>query len=382
VVAPPSPPPPPRIEVAELASAQQGPDGHLHLQRASAVQPTTLDGGLQAAVTTYLAKTALPYGAVVMIDPQSGKVLAMAETRDSQDPVGAIGHLTQPTVPAASVIKVVTAAALLESGIPPEHKACFHGGLHGLDASHLRERPGDRRCETLTEALARSSNAAIARFALRDLAPGKLKEVAEAFGFNRTLPGDVAALPSRFDDSGTPLDRAKAAAGFSGSSLSPLHAAWLAAVVASDGKLGKLTALDAPLVAGQVPNWRPAISERTAATLRQMMVQTTEAGTGRHAFAARAKVLRGVHVGGKTGSLSAPEGELFRHVTWFVGFAPAEKPRVAIAALAINGWKWKVKAPVLARDTLALWMERADRETAAAASALEIAGLDDSAASL
>jgi cell division protein FtsI/penicillin-binding protein 2 len=98
-----------------------------------------------------------------------------------------------------------------------------------------------------------------------------------------------------------------------------------------------------------------------------MMVQTTVAGTGSKAFGARPKSLRGMEIGGKTGSLSAPEGELFRHVSWFIGFAPAENPKVAVAALAINGWKWKVKAPALARDAMGLYFDQAGKQTAGAA---------------
>ena len=180
----------------------------------------------------------------------------------------------------------------------------------------------------------------------------------------------MAVVPSRFADGATKLDRARAAAGFAGSTLSPLHAAWLAAVVASDGRVERLSAWqDNGSAAGLLADPAkapPAISPATAAALRQMMVQTTIAGTGRNAFGARPKSLRGMEIGGKTGSLSAPEGELFRHVSWFLGFAPADHPKVAVAALAINGWKWKVKAPALARDSLGLYFDRAGKETAAA----------------
>lgn len=366
----PKPQPPAPIQAAELEKAQKSADGHLVLPRQPEPRPTTLRSDLQEGVEAYLARTGLAYGAVVLIDPQTGQVLAMAETRDAADPVGAIGRLTEPTVPAASVIKVVTAAALLENGATPETTACFHGGLHGLDGSHLVEKPSDRRCETLTMALARSSNAAFARFALRDLPDGALLKTAEAFGFNRGIPSDISVVPSRFSDAGAKLDRARAAAGFAGSTLSPLHAAWLAAVVASDGRLERLSAWrdagSAADLSAEAVKAPPAIRPETAAALRQMMVQTTVAGTGSKAFGARPKSLRGMEIGGKTGSLSAPEGELFRHVSWFIGFAPAENPKVAVAALAINGWKWKVKAPALARDSMGLYFDLATLRSAGA----------------
>ncbi len=381
VAAPPMPLPAP-MHAEELRGATAGPTGNLVVARSPQPQPTSLNGDLQRSVTAMLAKAGVPYSAVVMIDPHTGQVLTLAESRDASDRVGDIGSLTKPTVPAASVIKVVTSAALLEAGATPDSEACFHGGFHGLDASHVAQKPSDRRCETLTLALARSSNAAFARFALRDLQPGQLKAMAERFGFNCGVPSDIAMESSRFDDAGDALARAKAAAGFAGSTLSPLHAAWLAAVVASDGKLKRIAAWDpAVQVLVDSPQRSPlpqAIAERTAAALRMMMVQTTEVGTGRHGFSHRPKALQGMAVGGKTGSLSASEGELFRHVSWFVGFAPAERPRVAIAALAVNGSKWKVKAPALARDALGLFFEHAGQKTADAAGF----GLDEVGAAL
>lgn len=368
------------IREDELRHAVAGPAGNLVIARTPQPQATSLDSLLQRDIQQMLDQIGVAYGSVVLIDPRTGQVLAMAEARQPDDPVGAIGSLTKPTVPAASVIKVVTAAALLENGVSPNDLACFHGGLHGLDASHLKQRPTDRRCETLTVALARSSNAAIARFALRDLPQGALRKAAEAFGFNRKVPSDVAYQPSSFEDTGSDLDRARAAAGFAGSSLSPLHGAWIAAVVASDGKLKRISAWDPALTltsaADPGPVDAPTIKPNVAATLRQMMVATTEIGTGRHSFARRPHALRGMAIGGKTGSLSASEGEIYRHVSWFVGFAPAHQPKVAIAAMVINGWKWKVKAPAVARDALGLFFERAASKSAQATPLAPAAELD------
>lgn len=366
--APPSRPPPvalPPLPAAELQTASVEKGGKL-VATARPDRPTTIDAALQREIGLLLERAGIPYAAVAMIEPATGHVIALADRRDPVDPTGEVGSLTRPTVPAASVIKVVTAAALILNGATPDRQACFHGGLHGLDASHLRERPADRRCETLTLALARSSNAAFARFALRDLPVGALRHTALRFGFNRGVPSDVAFEASAFDDSGSDLDRARAAAGFAGSTLSPLHAAWIAAVVASDGAVPRIALWESGDATHAVPRAEP-FDRATAAALRAMMVATTEVGTGRSAFARRPLQLRGMAIGGKTGSLSASDGERFRHVSWFIGFAPAERPRVAFAALAINGWRWKVKAPAIARDALGIYFDHAARKAAAAA---------------
>jgi cell division protein FtsI/penicillin-binding protein 2 len=295
----------------------------------------------------------VPYGAVVLLDPETGDVLAMVEHRQAGDPTGAIGGLDLPAVPAASVFKVVTAAALLESGQTAASTACSHGGRHGIDASHVRPRPGDRHCETLTQAIAHSSNAIFARQALDHLSASTLTGVAGRFGWNAPLPGDLQVGVSAFDAGKAPLDLARAAPGFQGSSLSPLHGALVAAAVANHGQAMqlRLTTAHPP-----VPGVR-VLPAAQADELAQMMAHTVLEGTGRKAFAARPKSLRGVTVAGKTGSLSGTDPAVFRHFSWFVGFAPVEQPRFAVAALAVNGPQWKVKGAALARDALGMAFE-------------------------
>lgn len=320
---------------------------------------TTIDSAVQNAIQAELDKEHVAYAAVVLLDPKTGAIKAIVEHREAGDPVGEIGSLTEATVPAASVFKVVTAAALLDAGQTPDLRACYHGGLHGLDASHVHESPRDTQCQTLTEALAHSTNAAFARFALRDLQPGALLTMAERLGFNHPQPADLRMGASTMVDGVTDFERARTAPGFIGSKLSPLHGALLAAAIANDGVAMRPYLVDGdaqlpgvtrePTSLGQ---WLPA---QNALALRHMMRETIVQGTGRHAFGVRPKALRGLEIAGKTGSLNGDDPAVFRHISWFVGMAPVEQPRVAIAVLAVNGMQWKAKAPGLARDALAAW---------------------------
>jgi cell division protein FtsI/penicillin-binding protein 2 len=341
--------------VADVKQAKPDASGRWVAQVAGRSLPLTIAPSLQSAVQAMLDRTQVPYGAVVLLDPGTGDVLAMAEHRQAGDPTGAIGGLDQPATPAASVFKVVTAAALLEAGQGAQSTACSHGGRHGIDASHLRARAGDRHCETLTQAIARSSNAIFARQALDHLSAAALGQTASRFGFNASVPGDLEVVPSKFEAGRTPLDLARVAPGFQGSTLSPLHGALLAAAVANHGQAMqlRLTSEHPPVAGAQV--LPPAQADELAA----MMAHTVTEGTGRKAFGARPKSLRGVEVAGKTGSLSGTDPAVFRHFSWFVGFAPVERPRFAVAALAINGPQWKVKGAALARDALALAFEQA-----------------------
>ena len=84
-----------------------------------------------------------------------------------------------------------------------------------------------------------------------------------------------------------------------------------------------------------------------------MMRETVTRGTAQRAFARPPRELRGVHVAGKTGSLN--EQRPFRDHTWFVGYAPAEKPQVVVASVVVNGPLWRVRAPWVAREALAAY---------------------------
>jgi cell division protein FtsI/penicillin-binding protein 2 len=150
----------------------------------------------------------------------------------------------------------------------------------------------------------------------------------------------------------TDLDRGRCAAGFAGSTLSPLQGAVLAATVSNRG-----VAMPPQLV--QDPR-RPAahgkvvLSPEVAGALGKMMIQTVVAGTGRHAFGLRPASLKNVSVAGKTGSLSGKDPNLYRHFSWFIGFAPADDPKIAVAVVAVNGLKWRAKAPGIANTRLSL----------------------------
>ena len=92
------------------------------------------------------------------------------------------------------------------------------------------------------------------------------------------------------------------------------------------------------------------MDEQVAAKLAEMMRETVAAGTARRAFRRPASPLRGVAVAGKTGSLA--DAKPFRDYTWFVGYAPADKPEVAIATVVVNDRLWHAHAPQVAREAL------------------------------
>ena len=145
-----------------------------------------------------------------------------------------------------------------------------------------------------------------------------------------------------------PLDVAWAACGQEQVLASPLQMALVAAAVANDGKLMKpyvvqqITAAGGHVVRRAAPQeWMQALTPQTAAQLNQMMQQVVRAGTG------TAAALSGIAVAGKTGTAETGRPT---NQAWFIAFAPADAPRVAVAVTIENtpGTGGEVAAPLAA----------------------------------
>jgi cell division protein FtsI/penicillin-binding protein 2 len=256
----------------------------------------------------------------------------------------------------ASLFKLVTSAALLELGqVPLDTEVCYRGGQRCIERRHLDPPRAPDHCSTLRDALGHSRNAVFAQLATRALSRGDLVGMAARLGFERRVPFDqpvlVGSVSIPYDD----LGFARTAAGFGRSTLSPLGAAWLAAIVASGGQAPRLRIVErageyeAPpgrASAGRV--LRPA----TAHALTRMMEVTVQSGTSRDVFFDEdgRPLLGRIRVAGKTGTLQPAASE--PTTSWFVGFAPSRRPAVVVAAMLQNGRVWRQKANEVARDLL------------------------------
>lgn len=311
----------------------------------------TLDPRLQAKLERTLASYRVPWGATVMLEAGSGRVLALAE--HSQAEPDRRGLALSPIAPAASIFKIVTATALLEHGVGVGDPVCYHGGRRRLQPRLLADDPRrDRRCASLVEAFGHSTNVVFAKLADRDLDASVLRATAERFLFNVHIAFPRAVEPSPANIPDDPFGLANAAAGFGDVKLSPLHAALLASVVANGGLLVPPVLVD-DVEGGALPMtrspWR-VVDETVASELGDMMRSTVTAGTARRVFRRTAAGLRGVAVAGKTGSLA--DASPFRDYSWFIGYAPAEKPEVVVATVVVNGRLWHARAPTVAKEAL------------------------------
>ncbi len=323
----------------------------------------TLDRRLQQEVSGLLGRYRVPYASVVAMDPRTGRILSMVETGDQRR--GKAG-VTQPVFPAASIFKIVTGAALLEAGIPPETEICYSGGFHAIRPHQLRDDPRrDRDCATLSSAMGKSLNIVFGKLASRRLTSDVLRETAERFFFNRPLPGSVIGEGARelVSAAHIPEDEfgfGSTAAGFGKVYLSPLHGAVVASVVGNDGvavepRLVDVVVKKGARVVAPASREQRVVSPEVSSALARMMERTVTEGTARKAFRERRRGERPfteVSVAGKTGSLADHAPLPFKDYSWFVGFAPANDPKVAISVVVVNGLKWQVKAPYLAKETL------------------------------
>lgn len=370
------------------AAAVEGDRLVQHLDDGTAVE-LTLDPMLQRQATRSLEKYKVEYGVVVAIDPKTGALLALAEHAELRPE---LRHLAlQAEGPAASIFKVVTATALLElGGMTAEQSICVHGGHKNITLYNLRPVANlDTRCVTLAQALGASDNVAFARWADELLRPAQLQSVADRFLFNRRLPFLWGISPSEARiPTGSRLGFARAAAGFQGTHLSPLHAALITAGLANDGvMMAPRLVQRATRGAETLYTMEPAVLTQLAspAIARQvvhMMVQTTESGTAHKFFYKGGKPrIPGVAVAGKTGSLAQNDTGVTRHYSWFVAAAPADDPEIVIASLVVNGAQWTVKGAVPARELLDDYFRRKDTGPGRAQAPAddEPAGADDAA---
>jgi cell division protein FtsI/penicillin-binding protein 2 len=342
-----------------LLRSRLNPQGQLTYKRTEGgkevSETLTIDPVLQASLTRILKDYNVPYGAAVVLEPSTGRVLAMAEHSAAQPEMR--GLATRAVYPAASIFKIVTGAALLEAGVNPEEETCFHGGKRRLTAKHLQDSERDGSCYSLSLAMGKSANVVFAKLTNKHLSAEALRRMAARYRFNREIPSPFPTEVSLANIPEDAFELANTGAGFGDVYLSPLHGA-LVAAVAANGGLWRDPVFFEPQP-GAEATMTPAEPERVmspeaARTLTEMLETTVTQGTARRTFRERGFRVDGAV--GKTGSLA--DKDPFRDYSWFVGFAPKDNPRVAVAAVIVNGPIWHIRGTWLGREALRLGLER------------------------
>jgi len=324
----------------------------------------TLDPRLQQSTENLLRNFQIPFGAAVVVSIPDGRVLALVGQSAADPRLGPSELALRPWAPAASVFKVISAAALVENGVLGSTRTCYHGGVSSILADNLVDVPAiDRRCDTLAFGLGKSQNAIIAKLATRNLTPDDLARVGRSFGFDEAIPFELPVEPSHLDVPGDHLEFARTAAGFWHSTLSPMHGALLAAAIANRGQMPAPMLIDRavdrdgrPVVAA-VATPRHVVDATAAREVGRMMELTTRIGTAKGTFRdKRGRRLLPFEVAGKTGTLSAETDHGYVGYSWFVGYAPAEHPTIAFAVVLGNNPNWRIKATYVGRHIVSEYL--------------------------
>jgi penicillin-binding protein A len=322
---------------------------------------TTLDPAAQEAASKGMDGIR---GAAVALDPKTGAILAMV-SHPTFDPNDLAGHdLDEVTAsyealnndpdrplvnrsiggdlyPPGSVFKVVTAAAALSTGEYTEDTVVPGPAvldLPGTDADlpNVFDGPcGPNDEVTLTEAMAMSCNTAFASVGL-DIGAEALQSQAAKFGF-----GDAIRIPMRVTPSTVPAELnqpqlAQASIGQYDVRATPLQMAMVAAGVANRGVVMQpylvqsVIGSDLSVIESTDPQeLSEAVTPDVAAQLTRMMESVVEDGSGQKAQ------ISGIAVAGKSGT--AQHGEGRKAHAWFIAFAPADDPQIAVAVIAEDG---------------------------------------------
>lgn len=321
----------------------------------------TLDTDLQQEAERLLAKHNPDYAVLVAIDPDSGRILAMADSTRGTLPDKSL--VLRNSYPAASVSKIVTAVAAMDQGeVDVATIIPFNGKTTTLYKKNVFSHKRNKwtREPTFRESFAKSNNTVFGRVGAVTLGGDTLLEYFHRLGFNARFASDFVFHNGAIElDTADQWQVAEAASGYTRrNTLSPLHAAALAATAVNGGRLIAPVLVERitgphgiPLYQYEDPAVSPAMSGATAEQLKKLMTATVSMGSARKSFRRFARgEYEDVVVGGKTGSLtgSDPRGRY----DWFAGFAERGDRRIAFAALCINKEKWYVKSAHLARELI------------------------------
>jgi len=330
---------------------------------------TTIDPAIQAAASRALGSEP---GAVVAIDPATGDVLALVANPtfdpneiSSQDPDTArkaferlnadpnkplVSRADAELYPPGSTFKLVTAAAALANGFGPDSQWDNPPVLDLPNTSETLSNFGGEHClggaskVSLADALRISCNVVFGEVGLA-LGADKLAEQARAFGFapasgEGDVPFDIPFVEGVFPDPSYFADRVPAIAlsaiGQDNVAANPMQMALVAAAIANGGVemrprlISEIRDPSGRVIKTYEPQeYSTPLTPENARILTSMMVSVVENGTGVNAQ------IPGVQVAGKTGT--AQHGDGLAPHAWFVSFAPADAPQIAVAVIVLDG---------------------------------------------
>ena len=322
---------------------------------------TSLDVSLQKFILKNMDRINSRYIGIVVMDPVTGKILSMAGF-DKINPSG--NPCTENIFPAASIFKIVTAAAAVEKcGFSADVRFNYNGKKHTLYKSQLKQKINKYTNRlTFRDSFAQSVNPVFGKLGSINLGKCTLEKYAKAFGFNREINFEIPVSSSIISLSDEPYNLAEIACGFNRKTrISPIHGAMIASMLVNHGRLveptivnevidnrGKAIYKTNPATIGQ------AISPGSSKVIINLMQATIRSGTCRKTFRGYQKdpILSRLNIGGKTGTIDNKMHNM--RFDWFVGFAGEKQgpEKLAISIIVAHEKYIGIRASRYARNIM------------------------------
>lgn len=315
----------------------------------------SVDQNIQNIVYNYLANYK---SACVIMNPKTGEILAMVSTPTfnpnsldndwnnliQNNDGRLINRATLGLYRPGSVFKIISAASIIDNKLDQTYEDTGSEIVQGFEIKNYDDQVFGNL--DLRNAFIYSVNTYFAKKSV-DMGQEKLQATSEKFLFNKDYDFDLDKNNSKipFKDLNK-ADLAMTGFGYGKTQVTPLHMAMITSAIANDGVMvsprlvNKVTNKDGKIISeSKTKNLSVVTSPETAGTIRDMMVDVVNKGTATEAF------LQSVQIAGKTGTADKADGKID---AWFVGFAPAYDPKIAIALVIEDsqGTGGQVAAPI------------------------------------
>jgi cell division protein FtsI/penicillin-binding protein 2 len=307
----------------------------------------TIDWDLQQFIAEIAAKYKLYYGSIVVINAQTGDVLALY----GQNTSGQDCSLGLETDLAASIFKLVTVTAAMDQrGFTSRSMFYYSGNAHTLYKKQLTSKRNKWCMDiSLADAFARSNNIVFAKLGTMYLGVAPIDLTAKKMGFWKSPLQEFESAPSTIFIPKDDYDLAELACGFNKQTrISPLHAAQMVTAVLNGGCM-----VTPKLVRNQNANVMKiqVMKKETAQDLSAMMERTVRAGTVAKSFRriSSDRVLKYLDIGAKSGSIDGDQPKGKRN--WFVGYAKNRNTGegIAIGCLLVLESHFRIEADMFSR---------------------------------
>ncbi len=324
----------------------------------------SIDTSLQRVGKKFMRRYHPKYGAVVVFEPNTGRVISLISYTNDEEPTLGNNLFCRSMFPAASIFKTIAAAGAIEkAGIKAKTKLRTRGSNHTLYNSQLVKELKTYREVAFVEAYAYSINPVFGRIGLYSLGAEGLNEYALKFGFNADIPFELPNEKPVFVYPESTFAVAEVASGFNQSTtMSPLFGAMIAGGISNHGSMFAPTLVDSITDVATARNiyskklelWRVPVQKETADELFLLMKEVARFGTARKSFRyiKQSYRFKDIDFGGKTGSV---DKEGLGKIDWFVGFcrhASDASQHISVGVVTVHGDYWTVHSSFIGAEMM------------------------------